>query len=87
MENICQECGRPFSGHGGRKYCSDHCYNIHHYRLRKAKLAAAPAKVCPYNEGVNCPGGSSCEKCGWNPEVAKERTAAFLTANRKERTR
>lgn len=84
MENICQECGRPFSGHAGRKYCSNRCYNIYNNRAKKERRAA---QTCRYNDGVDCPGGSSCEKCGWNPEVAKERTAAFLTANRKERTR
>lgn len=85
MENKCPVCGRPISGHASRKYCSDHCYNIHHYQRRKAKLEANPAKVCQYNEGVNCPGGSSCKKCGWNPAVAKKRTAAFLAVNVKNK--
>lgn len=29
---------------------------------------------CKYNEGVDCgPLHRRCEKCGWNPEVARER--------------
>jgi len=29
---------------------------------------------CKFNEGVDCsPLGRKCERCGWNPAVAKER--------------
>lgn len=29
---------------------------------------------CQFNEGVSChPDKHNCEKCGWNPEVARER--------------
>jgi hypothetical protein len=33
---------------------------------------------CPFNEGVVCPVQLFCEKCGWNPEVAKERKNRIL---------
>ena len=33
---------------------------------------------CKYNEGVGCgPFNHKCEKCGWNPEVAKARLEKF----------
>lgn len=28
---------------------------------------------CKYNHEVNCDGCKECKKCGWNPDVAKER--------------
>lgn len=28
---------------------------------------------CKYNMGVNC-NGKSCETCGWNPDIKKQRT-------------
>ena len=29
---------------------------------------------CPNNEGVYCAHTADCETCGWNPDVAQERT-------------
>lgn len=28
---------------------------------------------CPYRSGLRCVKGPSCETCGWNPEVERER--------------
>lgn len=35
--------------------------------------------VCPYAENVNCK-NRRCLECGWNPEVAKERSRQILMA-------
>jgi hypothetical protein len=29
---------------------------------------------CPHNGGVACTDKRNCDKCGWNPIVAEERT-------------
>ena len=31
---------------------------------------------CPNNEWVRCKKKDKCSKCGWNPEVSKERLKA-----------
>ena len=36
---------------------------------------------CPYNEGVMCAHTADCATCGWNPDVAEERTADIRQKN------
>lgn len=33
-------------------------------------------KPCPNNGAVICPDHSKCNKCGWDPDVAKKRLEA-----------
>lgn len=34
MENkLCTECGKPFYGRSDRKFCDDHCRNLHNNKL------------------------------------------------------
>ena len=37
-----------------------------------------PPEQCPKNEGVICLDTSKCESCGWNDEVAAERSIRIL---------
>lgn len=33
---------------------------------------------CPHNDAVGCfPSQRNCNRCGWNPDVAKERLEKF----------
>lgn len=34
-------------------------------------------ETCPHNEWVMCYHTADCEACGWNPDVAEERTKAI----------
>lgn len=40
-------------------------------------------RPCAGNEGIACDKGN-CQKCGWNPKVAKERLDKFLNRNKEE---
>lgn len=37
---------------------------------------------CPYNGGVVCVVQLFCDRCGWNPKVAEERTNQILQDRR-----
>ena len=41
-------------------------------------------RVCQYNKEVFCD-ARTCYHCGWDPEVAKERTAEFIAKMPKEK--
>ncbi len=32
-----------------------------------------PCESCTFNVGVECDNKKKCDKCGWNPKVAKTR--------------
>lgn len=36
--------------------------------------------LCRYNEGVECREKDHCERCGWNPEVGKQRLILWLSS-------
>lgn len=40
---------------------------------------------CPRNEGIECGDQSRCGKCGWNPEVARARAAAYTGAGKERK--
>jgi len=39
--------------------------------------------MCNFNSGVSC-GAGICSKCGWNPEVSKQRVAPLRQQLEKE---
>lgn len=41
--------------------------------------------TCPFNEGVVCTVQLFCDRCGWNPKVAEERTERILKQLKKRR--
>ena len=77
-EFTCIVCGKKSidkSPSQSKIYCSRKCIAKHWYEAHKDDHSEK--QVCKYNEGVDCFDGK-CESCGWNPEVAKKRTEAFL---------
>lgn len=36
-------------------------------------MATRPYEACTYNVGVECQAKNHCDKCGWNPDVDKQR--------------
>lgn len=69
-EFICIACGtKGIDNSAGqkKKYCSIECANKARYHKK-----AAIEMDCKFNRGVGCL-VQDCEKCGWNPEVAKIR--------------
>ena len=43
----------------------------------KREKAVGSLWKCRYQQSVSC-ADRNCDKCGWNPEVAKARSAAIL---------
>ena len=41
----------------------------------------ARENICPHNDAVDCT-TNKCERCGWNPTVAKERKRLILGEKR-----
>ena len=70
----CKCCGKEFLAKSEyRRYCNADCYDRHH----KVESAPIPKSLaCRFADGVVCE-KRSCEACGWNPAVAKERLAKF----------
>lgn len=85
-EKICPKCGIVFkTPRGYQVYCSKVCSNRGR-RIEKGdfddsldwkKTAEEGKWECPYNHGVACE-IRECSRCGWNPEVAKARTEAYM---------
>ena len=68
---VCGKKGIDRSNSHDKKFCSKKCSRRNWYLTH---LDDQPEKQdCKYNEGVSCFDGK-CEKCGWNPEVAKRRS-------------
>ena len=53
-EHVCAECGKMFSGHHNRKYCTDKCLNKAHTRAKlEADLGSAVCVVCDNEYTIN----------------------------------
>lgn len=81
MEYFCEYCGKAVTG--GKAYCSKSCAGRAKFEGdfdRTLQWKTEDGKwVCPYNEGVSCK-RRRCECCGWNPEVAKNRSEKIREA-------
>lgn len=87
-EHICKGCGKVFTDtRADRVYCSHSCSATNRDRGTgtahcdtslewKRTESNALLWECPYNNAVGC-SFRKCDRCGWNPEVAKARTEAF----------
>ena len=77
---VCARCGTAFvMTRPEKKYCSRRCATISANRRKIARRREELAKQgtdCPYNEAIVCD-GSKCDSCGWNPTVAKKRSARY----------
>jgi hypothetical protein len=85
-EKICPTCGKEFkTTRPHQKYCCHSCSN----RFRNADYGNFDKSLewkrsttdesmwqCPYQINVEC-SCRNCDRCGWNPKVAKARTEAF----------
>lgn len=80
--NTCEYCGTIFPGRSTARFCNRDCY-----RKKIAEDAARRPQVridepkpdsCDYNVGVQCFPVGDCRKCGWNPDVAQERSDRIL---------
>ncbi len=87
-EYICKGCGKTFTDNiADRVFCSLSCSATN--RSRTCGMAHCDTSLnwkkvdgkweCPYQKNVGCT-FRRCDKCGWNPEVAKARTEKFWEA-------
>lgn len=68
----CETCGKETQDHtvfGTQRFCCAKC-------ARTVKPTP-----CPYNPGVRCT-DRACILCGWNPAVARQRSAAYAQKQR-----
>jgi hypothetical protein len=93
FELICQGCGKVFMAERmTRMFCSHVCASTN--RSRSAGTASCDTSLewkrtegnhlvweCPYNKAVGC-SFRKCDRCGWNPEVAKARLEKIMEARR-----
>lgn len=78
-EYVCVACGRLFlSTNKDALYCTRMCYIDHRFNKpnRQLKTDAHVDRTCPYNLYVVCQ-KQQCDRCGWNPKVAKARMARY----------
>ena len=73
---VCGKKGIDRSTSYVKKFCGQSC-RMKDYNLRHKYDHRYEKQECKYNEGVEC-FVAKCEKCGWNPEVAKKRSEEFL---------
>lgn len=83
----CKVCGKEkwvYIGHADQKFCSRECVNKGRDLFKEDfdhslewKRASSERWVCPYVGNVSCY-KRTCNRCGWNPEVAKARTEEFM---------
>lgn len=85
----CLCCGKEFTSFASlnRLYCSQDCFNAHKtgtgygdYDETQNWVQTGHSRrfwLCPYADNVEC-GMRNCGSCGWNPDVAKERTERFM---------
>ena len=80
--NTCEYCGTIFPGRSRARFCNRDCY-----RKKRAEDAANRPQArdfesspddCDFNAGVRCDSVGECGKCGWNPDVAQERSIRIL---------
>lgn len=85
LTGFCKVCKKPLPV-GRRTLCSDRCTNIA-YSIQRARDRDADVESdeflpsCKFNRGVICMEQETCEKCGWNPEVAEERLWKYVDAH------
>jgi hypothetical protein len=72
---ICETCGTEFiTRRKDAKYCSHLCANNKTSANIGVKRGRYDKLVCPHNKYVCCE-KKDCINCGWNPMVAKMRSA------------
>ena len=74
----CLNCGKPFPAKEGKLYCSRKCCRA----FNRRRYDRTPVQ-CTYNEGVFCT-EKTCERCGWNPSVARCRLGKIIRRLRNE---
>ena len=76
---VCLICSKEFvKTRLDRKYCSRSCAFIAANRAARARNRGEITENgtdCPYNKSVVCT-NRKCDSCGWNPVVAKRRSAS-----------
>lgn len=71
---VCGKKGIDRSHSYNKKFCSQPCRERNWYLAHR--VVNSDEQCCKYNDGVAC-SDAKCDKCGWNPEVAKKRQEAF----------
>jgi hypothetical protein len=93
IDLICQGCGKPYKAdRTTRVFCSHSCAAMN--RSKKCGSSHCDSSLewkrkesnelmweCPYNKSVDC-SFRKCDRCGWNPEVAKARLEKIMEARR-----
>jgi len=94
-ERTCLLCNTEFkTPYKNQKYCCKTCSNRGRHIpsvVERGKFDKSLAWdkdeddkwQCPYRDGVSCH-VRKCDKCGWNPEVAKARLEAYERKRRGE---
>ena len=86
---ICPICSEPTKP--GRTFCSRTCAGKYASARPASKIDTnfdwkkngGGSYFCRYQENVEC-SDRNCAKCGWNPKVAAERSAAFARKRERE---
>jgi hypothetical protein len=83
----CPYCGKAFWGIKDQRYCGHSCANRGRREEEREQgeydrsivweRDESGCWLCPYQFSVGCK-RRECNKCGWNPEVAKARTKEIL---------
>lgn len=77
---VCLICGKEFvRTRRDKKFCSRRCAKIaadRALRARKKGKVFENGTDCPYNKALVC-SERKCDSCGWNPTVAKKRSASY----------
>ena len=85
-KKTCPHCGTEFeTPYENQRYCGHTCANRGRRLSEKGEFDhslewekdAERKWMCPYAQNVGCR-YRKCNKCGWNPEVAKARTEAYM---------
>lgn len=86
MEFVCNYCGKKFTGGNPSLvylFCSKSCAARGKYEGKFDKSLNWEKEgylwKCPYNDGAHCR-SRVCDRCGWNPEVAKKRSEKIREA-------
>lgn len=86
-EYVCMTCGRVFlSRTKDAKYCTRMCYiqdRFNGTKKAEPKKEVCVDNTCPYNLYVCCD-KQKCDRCGWNPKVAKARMARYQRVRNRE---
>lgn len=72
---VCLICGTEFvKTRPDKKHCSRRCTQISADRAKRARVREKGTD-CPHNKELVCT-DRKCDTCGWNPAVAKRRSAS-----------